>query len=152
MFDVQWGKIWNWTGKAKVSRLRIGSIQWSVQYCPDYSMLFGYNLWKLNSWYRRRAIIKHLMKISRSKTRKKLKERFLIGQNRTKRANFRGSPLFRATYNIKTGEKKVIQLILCQSDESIQVCYMENRLHWRSRSAWSRYYSCGAAPTLSSFH
>ena len=35
-------------------------------------------------------------------TCKRLKERFLIGSNRTKRANFRGSPLFQATYNIKT--------------------------------------------------
>ena len=38
----------------------------------------------------------------RSKTHKRLKERFLIGRNRTKCANFRGSPLFQATYNIKT--------------------------------------------------
>ena len=33
--------------------------------------------------------------------------RFLIGRNRTKRAKFRGSPLFQATYNIKT-EKQTI--------------------------------------------
>ena len=33
-----------------------------------------------------------------SKTHKRLEERFLIGRNRTKRANFRGSPLFQATY------------------------------------------------------
>ena len=42
----------------------------------------------------------------RSKTHKRLKERFLIGRNRTKRAIFRGSPLFQATYNIKTGKNK----------------------------------------------
>ena len=35
----------------------------------------------------------------RSKTHKRLKERFLIRQNRTKRANFRCNHLFRATYN-----------------------------------------------------
>ena len=41
----------------------------------------------------------------RSKTQKSLKERFLIGRNRTKRANFRRSPLFQATYNpCRTGE------------------------------------------------
>ena len=34
----------------------------------------------------------------RSKTHKRLKERFLIRRNRTKRANFRGNPLFQATY------------------------------------------------------
>ena len=45
-----------------------------------------------------------------SRTHKRLKERFLIGQNRTKHANFRGSALFHATYNIKT-EKQTIQLI-----------------------------------------
>ena len=42
----------------------------------------------------------------RSKTHKKLKERFLVGRNKTKRANFRRSPLFQATYNIK--KKKAI--------------------------------------------
>ena len=40
----------------------------------------------------------------------------LIGQNRTKRVNFRGSPLFQATYNIKTENKQLFQLILCQLD------------------------------------
>ena len=38
------------------------------------------------------------------------KERFLIGRNRTKWANFQGSPLFQATYNIKT-EKQTMQLV-----------------------------------------
>ena len=42
-----------------------------------------------------------------TKTHKRLKERFLIGRNRTKRANFRGSPLFQATYDMKT-EKQTI--------------------------------------------
>ena len=37
-----------------------------------------------------------------SKTHERLKERFLIRQNRTKRANFRGKPLFQATYNNAT--------------------------------------------------
>ena len=36
------------------------------------------------------------------KTHKRLKERFLIRRNRTKRANFRGKPLFQATYNNTT--------------------------------------------------
>ena len=35
----------------------------------------------------------------KSKTHKRLKERFLIRRNRTKRANFRGNSLFQATYN-----------------------------------------------------
>ena len=38
---------------------------------------------------------------TRSKTHKRLKEGFLIRRNSTKRANFRVSPLFQATYNIK---------------------------------------------------
>ena len=42
-----------------------------------------------------------------SKSHKRLKERFLIGRNRTKRATFRESRLFQATYNIKT-EKQTI--------------------------------------------
>ena len=41
----------------------------------------------------------------KSRTHKRLKERFLIGWNRTKRANFWGSPLFQATYNITTERK-----------------------------------------------
>ena len=45
--------------------------------------------------------------VQRSKTNKRLKERFLIGQNGTKRANFRGSALFQATYDVKT-EKQTI--------------------------------------------
>ena len=40
----------------------------------------------------------------RSQTHKRLKERFLIGRNRTERAQFRGSPLFQATYNRKTNK------------------------------------------------
>ena len=36
-------------------------------------------------------------------------------QNRTKRANFQGSPLFQATYN-NTTENRLNQLILCQFD------------------------------------
>ena len=38
----------------------------------------------------------------RSRTQKRLKERFLNGQNRTKRANFQGKPPFQATYNNAT--------------------------------------------------
>ena len=52
-----------------------------------------------------------------SNTYKRLKERFLIGRKKTKRAHFRGSPLFQATYNIKNRKnKQSIQLILCQLD------------------------------------
>ena len=47
----------------------------------------------------------------RSQTHKRLKERFWIGRNRAKRANFRGSPLFQATYNIK--REKLIHNITC---------------------------------------
>ena len=47
-----------------------------------------------------------------SKTHKRLQERFLIQRNRTKRANFRGKPLFRATYN----RKQLNQLISCPFD------------------------------------
>ena len=43
----------------------------------------------------------------RSKTHKRSKECFLIGQNRTKHAHFWGSHLFQATYNLKT-EKQTI--------------------------------------------
>ena len=38
----------------------------------------------------------------RSNSHNRWKECFLTGRNRTKRANFRGSPLFQATYNVKT--------------------------------------------------
>ena len=42
-----------------------------------------------------------------TKTHKRLKERFLIGRNMTKREHFRGSPLFQATYKIKTGKQTI---------------------------------------------
>ena len=51
----------------------------------------------------------------RSKTHKRLNGCFLTGRNRTNRANFRGSYLFEATYNIKI-ENQTIQPILCQLD------------------------------------
>ena len=44
----------------------------------------------------------------KSRTHKRLKERFLIGRNRTKCSNFRRSSLFEATYNIQTEEKQTI--------------------------------------------
>ena len=54
------------------------------------------------------------------KKHKRLKERFLIRRNRTKRAHFLGKPLFQATYNNITTTKKqrqqLNQLILCPFD------------------------------------
>ena len=41
----------------------------------------------------------------------RLKERFLIRRNRTKRANFRGKPLFQATYK-NTTENSIVPVIL----------------------------------------
>ena len=41
-----------------------------------------------------------------SKTHKRLKERCLIGRNRTKRTHFQRNPLFQATYNIKTEKEE----------------------------------------------
>ena len=68
------------------------------------------------NWYRNAS--KYLKKIwnrvhrqrseKRSKTHKRLKERFLIRRNRTKRANFRGNPLFQATYNNNKTEKQTM--------------------------------------------
>ena len=46
-------------------------------------------------------------KKKKSKIDKRLKQSFLFRRNRTKRANFRGSPLFQSTYNNKT-EKQTI--------------------------------------------
>ena len=47
------------------------------------------------------------------KTHKRLKDCFLIGRNRTKRAHFRGSPLFQATYNIKTEKQNNLFNLSC---------------------------------------
>ena len=51
----------------------------------------------------------------RSKTHKRLEVRILIGRNRTKRASFRGSPLFQAP---PPPPKKLIQLILSRLDKT----------------------------------
>ena len=48
-----------------------------------------------------------------SKTQKRLKERFLIGRNGTKRAKFGESPLFQATHNIKTEKQTIISTFSC---------------------------------------
>ena len=61
---------------------------------------------------------------------KRWKERFLIGRSRTERPNFQGSPLFQATYNIKT-EKQLVQLILCQLDVRRQAQGKGQETDWR---------------------
>ena len=75
----------------------------------------------------------------RSKTRKRLKERFLIRRNRTKRANFRGNPLFSsyARYN----RKQLNQLIFCPLDarklaEGKRHETTSKRLHKFTRVLW----------------
>ena len=40
----------------------------------------------------------------------------MIRQNRTKRAKFRGTPLFQVTYNMKTEKQTINLLNLCQLD------------------------------------
>ena len=55
----------------------------------------------------------------RSKTHKRLKRTLWGGgggQNRAKRANFWGSSLFRATYNVKTEKQTIDSLCFCQLD------------------------------------
>ena len=51
-----------------------------------------------------------------SKTRERLKERFLVRRNRTKRANFRGSPLFKQRTKQQQKNKQLIQLTSCPLD------------------------------------
>ena len=53
------------------------------------------------------SVLKKKKKKKNSETHKRLKERFLIRRNKTKRANFRASPLFEATYK-STTEKQTI--------------------------------------------
>ena len=83
---------------------------------------------------------------SRSKTRKRLKERFLIGRNRTKRANFRGSPLFQATYNNTTEN---CQTNLCQFDakrwREDKSTKLPNAKKKRSRSNLSTHVTASSA-------
>ena len=51
----------------------------------------------------------------RSKTHKRLKERFLVRRKRTKRANFRGGPPFQARYNNETEKQTINSIYLCVS-------------------------------------
>ena len=70
------------------------TIMW---YCADW--------WKTQWFWKKKKNLKEELTASvlkKSKTHKRLKEHFLNGWNRTKRAHFQGSPLFPATYNIKT--------------------------------------------------
>ena len=66
-------------------------------------------------WQHRYLIHAHI--VDRSKTHQRLKERFLIRRNRTKRANSRGNPLFQATYNTtqqKTVKPTYLSSVCCQ--------------------------------------
>ena len=67
--------------------------------------------------------------LTRAKTHKRLKECFLIGQNRMKLANFWGSPFFQATYNIKTGEKKQFNLSLKKRTSSNICLFWPIKMH-----------------------
>ena len=52
-----------------------------------------------------------------TQTHKRLKERFLVGRNRTKRAHFRGTPFFKLrTAQNQKNQQQLNQLILCQLD------------------------------------
>ena len=94
-----------------VTHLLLSRTCWSCSWCLWYRLLatkwqhsrpcfcnFQTSIFNKEIW--NRVDCKRSEK--RSKTHKRLKEHFLHGWNRTKRANFRGSPLFQATYNIKT--------------------------------------------------
>ena len=69
------------------------------------SWIFSVKFWSNRIW--NRVDCQHSEK--RSRTHKRLKECFLIGWNRRKHANFQGSPLFQAMYNIKTEKKHKIK-------------------------------------------
>ena len=78
----------------------------------------------------------------RSKTHKKLKERFLIGRNRTKRANFWGSPLFQVTYHKKTINSTYLVSVSCS--EAGSFCHKVSWIVWFSvfllYVAWKRRF------------
>ena len=62
------------------------------------------------------------LSLNRSKTHKELRERFLIWRNGTKRANFRRSPLFQATYKHKKWRTNSIYLVWkCPLNRALQV-------------------------------
>ena len=56
-----------------------------------------------------------VLKKKRSKTHKRLKERYLTGRNRTRHANFREGPIFQATCNVKTGIQTINFNLSCVS-------------------------------------
>ena len=82
----------------------------------------------LNVWTNLRRLLVPLMKKNlkqswlpafwkkkRSKTHKRLKERYLTGRNRTRHANFREGPIFQATCNVKTGIQTINFNLSCVS-------------------------------------
>ena len=74
-------------------------------------LLLSFYLKKKKIWSRVRC--QHSEK--RSKTHKRLKERFLIKRNRTKRANFQCNHLFRATYNTtENSDANLFLAVRCQ--------------------------------------
>ena len=73
----------------------------------------------------------------RSKTRKRLKERFLIRRNRTKRANFRGSPLFQDTYTA------VLKVVIMQSRSVSSLFMMVRGANFPPTIAWKVFNTLG---------
>ena len=90
-----------------------------------------------------------------------MKERFLIGRNRTKRAHFRGSSLFQATYNIKTetqtidstypvpvgrqNTQKVTKNVFLKSDNTMRCTHFGGNLFFKQtkqrNKQTNKYYS-----------
>ena len=100
---------------------------------------FGFTPMRKGLWDR--------ISIFRSKTHKRLKERFLIGRNRTKRAHFRGSPLFQATYSIKKLFKKTSNstyLVSVGWSETGGISHASVFFSKPENSVWHRYCLNGA--------
>ena len=72
-----------------------------------------------------------------------VKERFLIWQNRTKCAHFRGSPLFQALFHIKTDKQTIYSLSLCQLDAGRLTENILKDLQWTSK--WGDNYTLPAS-------
>ena len=113
-FFFCWRPLWAVLAWAWVRTWKIPQPSEHTQYCPLKIVRYYKRFCFLTvftcqcvqtKWDERSDVFSVLMKSS--KTHKRLKERFLIGQNKTKRAHFWRSPLFRATYNRKAEKQTV---------------------------------------------
>ena len=106
--------------------------------------------WTCKLWIARDGIQYTTDYESKDPKHTRLKEHFLIGRNRTKYANFWGSPLFQATCNIKTGKQTINSTWASNWHEHISWASNWHKISWFN-CLFSCLYVAGSLKKRTSF-